>query len=58
MDWGLAQELACEGEGVRHDLLHGPEGDDLTAVRSCLGTKVDDLSSAAHGLLVMLDDKE
>jgi len=56
MDGGFAKELSGEGAFVRHDLLHGSEGDDLPPPGAGTRTHIDDMVGSGDRLLVMLDD--
>src|SRR5947207_14363163 len=49
--------FSSDGIGVVHDLLRSAIGDDFAAVASGAGTEVDDVVSAADGLLIVLNDE-
>ena len=51
------QILACDGARGGNDIVDCARGDDLAAVHACAGTNVDDEIGGAHGVLVVLDDK-
>ena len=51
------QILARDGARGGNDIVDCARGDDLAAVHACAGTNVDEEIGGAHGVLVVLDDK-